>query len=559
MRLFSLLKPCQLSCDELSTLLQRCMKSRTAKQAKQIHAILLTSGITRILASLESKLVGAYASSGDLRYAQLLFNKMPQPNIFAFNWMISAMGFCGHYGEAIGYFSLIQSLGEAPNKYTFSVVLKTCVGLLDLNKGKEVHGVIYKMGFECDISVGNVLIDMYCKCGRIYDGRKLFDRMLSRDVVSWTSMISGYCGVGKLNESILLFNRMTLEGVEPNDFTWNAMLAGYAMSGDYNKAFMFFSRMKREGLVPDLVTWNALISGFARSSQSVEAVKLFRDMLIAGVRPNHVTVTGLLPACGSISSIHRGREIHGLIYRLGLESNVYVAGALIDMYSKCGYVIGAMHVFEVTPIKNAALWNAMIGGCGKHGLLDFGMQLFDRMLKEGFRANEVTLVCILSACSHGGLVEKGMEIFRSMKEKHGVHAGKEHYACIVDLLCRAGKVEEAYGLVTEMTTEITESIIGAFFNGCKIHGRRDLAEQLAQDLLRMEFKKPGGFVTLSNIYAADEEWEGVEIVRELMKDKGVNKKPGFSSVSKQDDSVNFEGRTNMNLGAGGSRFSVYCI
>ncbi|GMH11504.1 hypothetical protein Nepgr_013345 [Nepenthes gracilis] len=158
MRLSSLFRSYHypLSCDELNTLLRRCIKSKASKQAKQIHAMLLTSGIYEACLSLHSKLVGVYASSGDLRYAQFLFDKIPKPNVFALNWMISAMAFYGQYEAAIGYFSLIQLLGEVPNKYTFSVVLKACVGLLDLNKGKEVHGMIHKIGLECEISLCNI-------------------------------------------------------------------------------------------------------------------------------------------------------------------------------------------------------------------------------------------------------------------------------------------------------------------------------------------------------------------------------------------------------------------
>ncbi|GMH11503.1 hypothetical protein Nepgr_013344 [Nepenthes gracilis] len=378
---------------------------------------------------------------------------------------------------------------------------------------------------------------MYCKCGDIKYAWKLFDRMLRRDVVSWTSVISAYCSMGKLNESIVLFERMKMEGLEPNEFTWHALMTGYAKGGDCHGAFAIFCRMTRERLVPDLVTWNALISGFARSNQSLEAVKLFGEMLSIGIRPNHVTVTGLLPACGLMHSLHKGREIHSLIYRFGLETNVYVASALVDMYSRCGSVKDAMYVFEAIPVRNVTLWNVIIGCCGRHGLVDFSIELFERMLQEGFRVNEVTLACVLSACSHGGLVEKGLEIFRSMQDKHRIVASKEHYACVVDLLCRSGRVEDAYELVKNMSIEITESIVGSFFSGCKIHGRRDLAKQLAQDLQGMDLERPGGLVTLSNMYAADGEWEEVGSVRKLMKDKGVNKKPGFSSVTKRDGSV----------------------
>ncbi|KAK3205080.1 hypothetical protein Dsin_019126 [Dipteronia sinensis] len=513
----------------LDFLLQKCMKCKALKPGKQVHALLLLTHI-----SFNAKLVGMYASCGNVKSARLVFDEIPNPNVFAVNWMVLASAYNGDFEEAIGYFSLMRDSMKSCNKFTFSIVLKPCVGLLDLKKGKQVHSIVNKMGFESDVSVANALIDMYCKCGHLSYGRRVFDKMVNRDVASWTSMICGYCNTGKIEEAMVLFERIRLEGLEPNDFTWNAMIAGYASRGDTNGAFEIFSRMTGHGLVPDLVTWNAMISGFTQSQRADEAFTLFRAMLVTGVKPNLVTVTGLLPACGLTGSIRRGREIQGWIHRMGLDINVFVGSALIDMYSKCGSVKDARNVFDMIYAKNVASWNAMIGCYGKHGMVDASMELFERMQEEGMQPNEVTFIAVLSACSHGDLVEKGLKIFRSMKETYGVEISKEHYACVVDMLCRSGKMVEAYELVRGMPIEITDSIAGAFFNGCKIHGRRDLAEMMAEERLTMDLKKPGAFVTLSNIYAADGEWHQVENLRNIMKEKNVHKKPGFSWVEKND-------------------------
>ncbi|KAL2487940.1 Pentatricopeptide repeat-containing protein [Forsythia ovata] len=513
-------------------LLQKCIKAKALKPCKQIHGLMLTTRIDMNSLSLSSRLIGAYASCGDLTSAKFLFWGTGNPNVFAFNWMISSLTFTGFHHEAMCYFSLLQESRKnsvVPNKYTFCVVLKACVGSLDMNKGKEVHGMIYKMGFEMDVSVCNALIDMHGKCGNIFYARKVFDRMAEKDIASWTSMICGCANVGMIEESVVLFESMRLEGLEPNDFTWNAMIAGHARSGDCNGAVEFFSMMSEGGLVPDLVTWNAIISGFVQGQRAREALQLFHDMLIAGIKPNQVTVTGLLPACGMIGSIGKGKEIHGLIYRMGLYINVYVASALIDMYSKCGSVKEAWNVFYTTPSRNVASWNAMIGCYGKHGMVSSAIELFEKMQDEEVQANEVTIVSVLSACVHCGQDEKGMEIFRSMWDSYGVEANKEHYACVVDLLCRCGRMEEAYDIVKQMPMEVTDSVVGAFFNGCKIHERRDLAEKMA-NYLRMDLKKPGGFVTLSNIYASEGDWGEVHNVRKVMKDKRVHKKPGSSWV-----------------------------
>ncbi|KAK4407359.1 Pentatricopeptide repeat-containing protein, chloroplastic [Sesamum angolense] len=488
----------QFVCTQLQLVIAEMHETEISETCKQIHALMLTNNVDMNLWQLSSKLIGTYACCGDLISSKLLFQETPNPNVFAFNWMILTLTFSGFHEEAIGYFSLFQESRNSnsyPNKYTFSVVLKGCVGLLDVDLGKQVHGMIYKVGFEKDVSVCNGLIDMYGKCRRICDARGVFDRMAERDVASWTTMICRYADVGRIEESVF--------SVRKNE-------------------------VGREGLFPDLVIWNAMISGFVQSQRVVEALELFRDMLISRIKPNEVTVTGLLPVCGMVGSVGRGREIHGLIYRMGLDINVFVASALIDMYSKCGSVEEAQNVFNSIPNKNAASWNAMIGCYGKHGMVDCAIKFFDRMQDEDIQPNEVTLTAILCACSHGGLVEKGLEIFRSM-DSYGVKPNKEHYSCLIDLLCRYGRMEEAYDIVKQIGVEVTDSTIGAFLNGCKIHERRDLAENISEHL-RMELKKPGGFVTLSNIYASEGKWRGVQDVREVMKDKRVHKKPGFSSV-----------------------------
>ncbi|XP_030458715.2 pentatricopeptide repeat-containing protein At1g19720-like [Syzygium oleosum] len=519
-----------LSLDDLNSLLQRCMKAKSSSLSRQAHAMLITTGAGRSSPSLSSTLVGSYGSCGDSGYAKLVFGAIRHPSVFALNWMVSISAFNGDHEEAFGYFASMQKLGRTCNRFTFSIVLKACIAVMDVFKGREIHGVVCRMYLRDDVSVANSLIDMYGKCGRLDLARKVFDKMFTRDVVSWTSMICGYCHAGKMEKAVELFERMRREGLEPNAFTWNAMIAGYARTGDRNGTMALLNEMKNEGLIPDLVTWNALISGFVQSNQVHEALKLFQEMLVSGVKPNQVTVTGLLPGCGSTVTINRGREIHGLIYRMGLDVNVYVVSALIDMYSKSGCVKDASNVFDMVTVKNVASWNAMIGCYGKHGMVDRALQLFEGMKDRQIRPNEVTLVSILSACSHGGLLEKGLQIFRSIKEDYGVSPRKEHYGCVVDLLCRCGRMTEAYNLLKEMPVDITDSMLGAFFNGCSIHGRNDLAQLVADDIANKTLKRPAGLVTLSNILAAGGGWEGVENVRDVMREKRIHKKPGYSWI-----------------------------
>ncbi|KAE9616571.1 hypothetical protein Lal_00034573 [Lupinus albus] len=217
-----------------------------------------------------------------------------------------------------------------------------------------------------------------------------------------------------------------------------------------------------KGFVSDLIAWNALIYGLVQSHEVMEAFKVFQGILDSRIQPNQVTIAALLPACGSAGSAKWGREIHGFICRKGFDINVFIASALIDMYSKGGSVKDAQNVFDKIPCKNVASWNAMIDCYGKCGMIDSSMELFKKMQEQGLQPNEVTFTCILSACSHSGSVQKGLEIFISMKECYGIEAGVKHYASIVDLFCRFGRMVEAYEFIKAMSIQVIESIARAF-------------------------------------------------------------------------------------------------
>uniref|UniRef100_A0A7N0VEV5 Pentatricopeptide repeat-containing protein n=1 Tax=Kalanchoe fedtschenkoi TaxID=63787 RepID=A0A7N0VEV5_KALFE len=295
------------------------MKQKALRPGKQLHAVLLTSGVDVNDDNVNSKLVGVYASCSDLKSAKWVFSKTLNPNVFALNWMVSASAFHGLYSDAVVYFQLMQEMKMSPNQYTLYSVLKACVGLMDVRNGKEVHAVVLRKGFDDEILLSNVLIDMYCKCENLQYARKVFDKMTSRDVITWTCMICGYTNAHDLKMALSLFDRMKMESFVPNDFTWNALIAGFAQNEEWENAAILFHEMTRQGLVPDLVTWNALISGLVQYSQSVKAFEYFREMLLAGCKANQVTITGLLPACGLMGSAKRGGEIHDLLTEWGLK------------------------------------------------------------------------------------------------------------------------------------------------------------------------------------------------------------------------------------------------
>ncbi|XP_031489050.1 pentatricopeptide repeat-containing protein At5g59600-like [Nymphaea colorata] len=518
--------------DYLSFQLEECTRSKALRQGKQIHAQILTTRLTTDVGVLASKLVGMYACCGCVQHAELVFERIRSPSVFAWNWMILGCAFHGECRDALGWFSMMQKADVFPNKYTFPSVLKAVIGVMDVEKGKQLHCSIMTRGFECIVSVANALVDMYAKCRDLYSARRVFDEMPQRDVATWTIIVCGYAQAGLLHESGQLFDRMKREGAEPNEFTWNAMVAAHAENGDCGEALDFFNRMKKEGVAPDVVTWNAMIVGFNRNGMGALALKLLREMVSLGLKLNAITAASVLPACGAMGMLCSGKQLHCVIYRQGLDRNIHVGTALIDMYAKCGRLSEARKVFDQLPAKTVACWNAMIGCYGKHGRVEDSLMLFEQMLKAGLEPSQVTFTNLLSSCSHCGLVDEGLKVFRLMRDNCDIEINPEHYACIVDLLCRAGKLTEACELVMSMPMQVTESVMGAFLGGCRIHGRNDLAEKLVKEVVGEmgTGKAAAGFVTMSNMHAAAGKWEEVEDVRKVMKEKGIRKKPGCSWV-----------------------------
>ncbi|CAN6453898.1 unnamed protein product [Victoria cruziana] len=518
--------------EHLPLLLKECTRLKALRQGKQIHAQILTTPTATDVEALDSKLVGMYACCGCVQHAGLVFERIKRPSVFAWNWMILGAAFHGECRDALRWFSMMQKADIFPNKYTFPSVLKAVIGVMDVQKGQQLHCIIISRGFEGVVSVTNALIDMYAKCVDLNSARQIFEKMPSRDVATWTIIVYGYAQAGLLHESGRLFCRMRREGAEPNEFTWNAMVAAHAGNGNCREALDFFNRMKKAGVAPDVVTWNAMIAGFSRNGMGDLALKLLNEMVNLGLKPDAITTASVLPACGAMGMLRSGKQLHSVTYRHGLDRNIHVGTALIDMYAKCGRVSEARKVFDQLPTKTVACWNAMIGCYGKHGRVENSLFLFEQMLDARLEPSQVTFTSILSSCSHCGLVDEGLKIFRHMTDNYNIDIKAEHYACVIDLLCRSGKLTDAYELFVCMPMQVTESVVGAFLGGCRIHGRNDLAEKLVKEMVGKmgAGKTASGFVTMSNIYAAAGKWEEVEDVRKVMKEKGVRKKPGWSWV-----------------------------
>eukprot|EP01018_Ginkgo_biloba_P023998 Gb_36142 [translate_table: standard] len=436
-------------------------------------------------------MVAGYAQSGHLQDALKLFQKMPERDVVSWNAVIAGYAQNGDGKEVLTLFHQMQQTGIKPNRVTFTSVLPACASLAALEHGKEVHGEIIRSGFESDVFVGSALVDMYVKCESIETARQVFESMTERNVVSWTAMISGYAQNGHVEKALKLFQKMP----ERNVVSWNAMIAGYAQNGHFD-----------------------------------EALKIFQQMQLTGVKPNSDTFNSVLPACANLAALENGKEVHKEMIRSGFPSDVFAGSALVDMYAKCGTIEEACQVFEKMPVRNVVSWTAMIVGYAMHGYGKEALQLFDQMRDSGTKPDHVTFVGVLSACCHAGLVDYGWQYFNCMRKYYHITPAMEHYCCMVDLLGRAGRLDEAQDFINKMPIKPNAVVWGSLLGACRLHSNVELGEYVAERLFELDPVNDAPYVLLSNIYAGVGRWDEINKVRHVMKARGVKKKPGCSWI-----------------------------
>ncbi|KAL0928278.1 hypothetical protein M5K25_000150 [Dendrobium thyrsiflorum] len=280
---------------------------------------------------------------------------------------------------------------------------------------------------------------------------------------------------------------------------------------------------------PDLPAWNAILS----CSDAKEVLSLFQRLqLFSASLPNEITLLSLIGACGDLSALSQGIWAHAYLNRSsgGLVFNCFLGAALIDMYSKSGRLDFACQVFAQLPHKDIFCYNAMMRGLATHGDGHGALALFEEIRREGIRPDEVTFLMIMSACSHAGLVEDGRRCFDRMEEEFGILPKLEHYGCLVDILGRAGKLEEAEKVVRKMPMEPNGMLFRALLGACRIYNTLQIDEKVINKLVELEPNHGGSYVLLSNIYADFGKWDGAVLLRKEMKERGIGKNPGLSAV-----------------------------
>eukprot|EP01018_Ginkgo_biloba_P039317 Gb_36398 [translate_table: standard] len=533
-------------------LVQGCIDKRTLSEGKLVHTHMIETGFKPDI-FLGNILLTMYAKRGVLVDARRVLSQMPERNVVSWTAMISAYTRHGCGKEALTLFYEMHRTGTQPNEFTFVSVLPACANLGAIEQGKEIHEEIIRNGFLSNVFVGNALVDMYAKCGSVESARKVFNKMIQRDVVSWNAMITGYAQNGYVDEALKLFQKMH----ERNVVSWNAMIAGCAQNGYVDEALELFQKMPERNMVSwnsmisgfvqngyvdealkifqkmperDVVSWNAIIAGCAQNEHVEEALNLFQQMHLAAVKPNLETFAIVLPACGNLVALEQGKEIHEHMIISGFQSDVFVENTLVDMYAKCGSIEDASKVFDKIPKRNVISWTTMIVGYAMHGCGREALELFERMQQSGTNPDHVTFVGVLCACCHAGLVDQGWQYFDCMSKYYHITPTMEHYGCMVDLLGRAGRLDEAQNFINKMPIKPDVGVWGSLLGACRIHINIEVGEHAAEQLLELDPQNTAPYVLLSDIYAASGRRDSIEKVRKMMQDRRVKKKPGLSWI-----------------------------
>lgn len=451
--------------------------------------------------------------------------------------------------------------GFLPDNFTLPFLLKACAQLQALREGEAIHVHAIKTGLETDVYVKNTLMRLYAVCGKIAVARKLFDKIPDRDLVSWTTLISGYANMGFPREAIRVFLEMWDADLRADEvtivvvlsacsklgdldlgrkihkyiddnkvnldiFVGNALVDMYMKCGDVDFAYKVFEEMPER----NVVSWNSLISGLVQQGEFKEALAMFRQMQENCFKPDDVTLVGVLNSCANLGALELGKWVHVYIDRNQIKADSFIGNALVDMYAKCGSIDQALEVFSGMKCRDVYSYTAMIAGFAMHGQGERALSLFAEMSRVGIKPDEVTFIGVLSACNHAGLVDEGHRHFEDMSRVYDLHPQLEHYGCMVDLLGRAGLLEEAVEFVRSMPIQPDSFIWGALLGACRIHGKVQLGETIGKHLLELEPERDGAYVLMSNIYASASRWRDVVKVRKEMKVRKVKKTPGCSMI-----------------------------
>ncbi|GJN13026.1 hypothetical protein PR202_ga31359 [Eleusine coracana subsp. coracana] len=544
----------------LTTILKMVVAMDAPEIACCVHACACKLGHNNN-AFVGSALIDAYSLCGVVGNASRVFHDIEGKDAVTWTAMVSCYVENECPEDALNVFSKMRMAGSKPNPFVLTSVLKAAVCLSSVVLGKAIHGCSVKTLYDTEPHVGGALLDMYAKCGDIADARTVFEIIPCNDVILWSFMISRYAQSYQNKQAFELFLRMMRLSVVPNEYSLSGVLQACANIAFLDLGMQIHNLAIKLGHESDLfvgnalmdlyakcrnmesslgifsslwdaneVSWNTIIVGYCQSGFGEEALSVFCEMRASQMPLTQVTYSSVLRACASTASIKHAVQIHSLIEKSTFNSDTVVSNSLIDTYAKCGCIRDALKVFTTLKECDVISWNAIISGYALHGYVADALELFDRMREGNIKANDITFVALLSVCSNTGLVSQGLSLFDSMKFDHGIEPSMEHYTCIVRLLGRAGRLNDALKFIRDIPSEPSVMVWRALLSSCIVHKNVSLGRFAAEKVLEIEPHDETTYVLLSNMYAAAGSLDEVALLRKSMRNIGVKKEPGLSWV-----------------------------
>ncbi|KAI3769017.1 hypothetical protein L6452_00113 [Arctium lappa] len=545
----------------LSALLSACGSMDNLVWGSAVHGLVYKLGLDSNLC-LCNTLLGMYSETGKSKEMVRLFDEMPKKDLISWNSLIAGFVQEGEYLDALTVLVRMLRRQKSVNHVTFASALTACSDPELLGEAEILHALVFTSGLHDNLIVGNALVTVYGKQKMMSKAEEIFERMREKDLVTWNTLIGGYAGCEEPNLAIKVFNLMRKQdepinyitlvhmlsscvapnylfshgmalhshvintGFDSDDYVKNSLITMYGKCNDLDSSMRIFDGFVNKACV----SWNAIVAAYAHHGHGEEALKRFSEMNKTGIHLDQFSFSAALTAAANLSSLEEGQQLHGSTVKFGFDSNQYVTTAMLDMYGKCGEINDVMKMLPEPKTRPRVLWNILISALARQGSFREAKEAFHEMVTMGLKPDHVTFVSLLSACSHGGLVDEGLTYYSSMTTKFGVPVGIEHCVCIIDLLGRSGRLSEAESFIKKMPIPPNDFVWRSLLAACRVHGNSRLGKQAAEHLLESNPSDDSAYVLYSNVCASSGKWEAVRNVREEMESSNVKKKPACSWI-----------------------------
>ncbi|XP_027185426.1 pentatricopeptide repeat-containing protein At5g13270, chloroplastic [Coffea eugenioides] len=539
-------------------LLRTCAKLKSLRDGKLFHNR-IQRNFDNPPGFLQNSVIKMYFECGNIWDAQKLFDELPEKSPGSWETVISAYADKGWIGKALEMFSRMTGAGINGGPLIYKCLFRA---LSDLELGKQIHCLVVKSGFDENVSMNTAFCNMYVKCGCLESAQWAFDKMVEKNVVTWTGLMVGFTQAERQHDALRLFDVMLREGVELDEFVFSIILKActglvdvgtgqqvhglvvklglesevsvgtplvdfYVKCANLDCAVQAFEKISE----PNDVTWSAMIAGYYQGGEFGKCFRVFRSLRSQAGALNEYIYTSIFQACAALADLNLGTQAHGDAIKRGLISYLHGKSTIISVYAKCGQLDCAFRVFESISDPDTVAWTSMIAACAYHGNAPEALNLFGRMQASAVRPNSVTFVAILTACSHCGLVEEAKRYMDSMSSEYGVDPTIDHYDCMIDILARAGQLSEALALIEAMPFEPDAMSWKSLLGGCSIYRNFELGKVAAEKLLQLDPHDTAAYILMFNLHASRGEWDEAAFVRRTMAERDLKKEVSCSWIT----------------------------